>query len=364
MLTDFGNVVHVVGTGTIGEPLIGLLADYKEKFGIDEVTFSKKTPLKTDRSKVRALQERGAKLCVEGEKYSEFKELEMTPAYEFEEAIARAGGVIDCTPDGSGIKNKKNFYKKYEDNGAVFLAQGSEHGFGKMYAYGINDSKLEPSDKYVQIASCNTHNIAALVKTFAMESNNGIEDCQLDYGRFLCLRRSSDMSEDKGVVPSPHVEKHDDKEIHPYGTHQAQDAVNLFDTMGYDLNLFSSAMKLSTQYMHSIWFDLKLKNKITEKDVESKIKANPLVAVTQKQKASQVFSFGRNHGPYGRILNQTVIVLPSLYLKNCSELIGCSFTPQDGNSLLSSIAVILYHFYPTTYKERIKCLDRYLFKEI
>ena len=41
------NIVHVVGTGTIGEPLIGLLADHKADFGIDEVTFHKRTPLIT-----------------------------------------------------------------------------------------------------------------------------------------------------------------------------------------------------------------------------------------------------------------------------------------------------------------------------
>ena len=32
-------IVHVVGTGTIGEPLIGLLCDFKNQVGIDEVTF-------------------------------------------------------------------------------------------------------------------------------------------------------------------------------------------------------------------------------------------------------------------------------------------------------------------------------------
>ena len=45
-------IVHVVGTGTIGEPLIGLLCDFKDDLGIDEVTFHKNTPLTTDRSKV------------------------------------------------------------------------------------------------------------------------------------------------------------------------------------------------------------------------------------------------------------------------------------------------------------------------
>ena len=37
-------VVHVVGTGTIGEPLIGLLCDFKEDLGIDEVSFHKNPP--------------------------------------------------------------------------------------------------------------------------------------------------------------------------------------------------------------------------------------------------------------------------------------------------------------------------------
>ena len=30
-------IVHVVGTGTIGEPLIGLLSDYQNQLGIDEI---------------------------------------------------------------------------------------------------------------------------------------------------------------------------------------------------------------------------------------------------------------------------------------------------------------------------------------
>ena len=34
-------IVHVVGTGTIGEPLIGILCEQKSNLGIDEVTFHK-----------------------------------------------------------------------------------------------------------------------------------------------------------------------------------------------------------------------------------------------------------------------------------------------------------------------------------
>ena len=41
-------IIHVIGTGTIGEPLIGLLSDYKDKIGIDQVTFHKNSALKGD----------------------------------------------------------------------------------------------------------------------------------------------------------------------------------------------------------------------------------------------------------------------------------------------------------------------------
>ena len=54
-------IVHVVGTGTIGEPLLGLFTDFRDRMGIDEVTFHKRTPLASDRAKLNHLIRRGAK---------------------------------------------------------------------------------------------------------------------------------------------------------------------------------------------------------------------------------------------------------------------------------------------------------------
>ena len=34
-MTAKKNIVHVVGTGTIGEPLIGLFNQFKDRWGID-----------------------------------------------------------------------------------------------------------------------------------------------------------------------------------------------------------------------------------------------------------------------------------------------------------------------------------------
>ena len=52
--------VHVVGTGTIGEPLIGLLTNFKKDLGISEVTFTKRSANQVDRPKVKALTAHGA----------------------------------------------------------------------------------------------------------------------------------------------------------------------------------------------------------------------------------------------------------------------------------------------------------------
>jgi glyceraldehyde-3-phosphate dehydrogenase (NAD(P)) len=351
-----GTIVHVVGTGTIGEPLVGILADMRSQLGIDEVTFAKRTPLLEDRSKVFSLMKRGANLAAERNKWPSFRELGMEPKYDCEEAIGRASVVIDCTPDGSGLANKKQFYDKHADHVKAFLAQGSEFGFGKPYAYGINDEALQDGDKFIQIVSCNTHNIAAVIKTLGFDggSNN------LKEGKFLCIRRASDISDNKSFVPAPTVSGHKE----PWGTHHARDAYYLFRTLGVDLNLFSSAIKTNSQYMHCIWFDMTLERGMSLDDAMKHVLSNPMIAVTYKEMASLVFSFGRDHGRFGRILNQAVVVLPSLHVRNGNELLGFCFTPQDGNSLLSSVAATERILYPESYTEKLEPLVSTLFKEI
>lgn len=46
------------------------------------------------------------------------------------------------------------------------------------------------------------------------------------------------------------------------------------------------------------------------------------------------------------------------------EVIGFSFTPQDGNSLLSSIAAAEWFLYPEDYEQRLRCIEEHCFSEI
>lgn len=352
-------VAHVVGTGTIGEPLIGLLADMKTEFGFDEVTFHKHTPRSGDRPKLANLARKGAILAADPDQREGFAKIGIEPQFDAEEAIARASVVIDCTPSGVGRQNKNRYYEKYLESAKGFLAQGSEFGFGKMYARGINDSVLEPGkDRFIHIVSCNTHNISILLKTLGDDGSGGLD---IDSADFVCLRRANDISQEGGFVPSPQVGVHDEGE---FGTHHARDAHMLFETLGEDLDLFSSAVKLNTQYMHSLRFKIRLTRDITHEEVMRRFAENPRIALTEKTSANAVFSFGREQGYYGRILNVAVISSPTIYVRRKREVIGFCFTPQDGNSLLSSVAATLWLMDPDSVTARMSSLEKYMFSEV
>jgi glyceraldehyde-3-phosphate dehydrogenase (NAD(P)) len=348
------NIVHVIGTGTIGEPLIGLFTDFKQRWGIEEVTFHKRTPAVNDRAMVEFLVNRGAKLVADDDARDEFARLGHRVAYTAEEALERATVVVDCTPAGND--NKQKHYQRIKGPRG-YIAQGSEFGFGRPYARGINDEVQDPDDRFVQVVSCNTHNISVLLKTLSSVGGK----ISLAAGRFVCMRRANDVSDTKSFIAAPEAGKHDDPE---FGTHHARDAYHLFQTIGEKLNLFSSAIKINTQYMHTLWFDLDLGHDTTLEEVKSALRNNPRVACTNKRSVNQIFSFGRDHGYYGRILSQTVVPTSTLTVPSPRKIVGFCYTPQDGNSLLSSVAATLRFIDASKLDERLDALRPYMFREI
>jgi glyceraldehyde-3-phosphate dehydrogenase (NAD(P)) len=137
--------------------------------------------------------------------------------------------------------------------------------------------------------------------------------------------------------------------------------------MYHNIPMYSSAMKVNSQYMHIIRFNVELAGHHDDHSVAHMFRENKFVALTHKNVANKVFSFGRDHGYYGRIFNQTVVSLPSLNVVNLAgstKITGFCFTPQDGNSLLSSIAAALYGIHGEGYMEKMQTFDKYLFSEI
>lgn len=348
--------IHVIGPGTIGEPLIGLLLRESGTLGIEAVTFSKRTAAARDTPKVLRLQSMGAQLAVAEGEAASFEAVGQRPnLLSLDEALRYANVVVDCTSSGGGLKHKETLFGNYP-NVKGFIAQGSENGFGIPYARGINDDALLTDEtRFIQVVSCNTHNVASIVHTLAVEDG----ELNLSKGTFVCMRRANDVSQDGDFVPSPQVGTHKDAR---YGTHHAADAARVFQTLGYDPPLFSTAVKLPTQYMHVVYFQLELVESRTRDWVLERLRANYRLATTDLMTANRVFSVGRDHGYYGRIFNQAVVSLPTVNVMEDGSVVGYCFTPQDGNSILSTVAAILWFDNPETYEQRLDALRLYRFQ--
>ena len=107
-----------------------------------------------------------------------------------------------------------------------------------------------------------------------------------------------------------------------------------------------------------------LEKQYLERILLEKLRLNKNVACTHKTMASTIFSFGRDHGYFGRLLNQTVVSVPTLGVRKGHEISGFCFTPQDGNSLLSSVAATAWFLDPPTYEQRLQFMMPYLFEEV
>ena len=361
------NIIHVVGTGTIGLPLIGLLLRHKKQLQIDEVSFHKNTPLKEDWSGIKQLIDGGAVLCSWEDKFDEFEKLGVRPVHGRHAAVERASVVIDCTPKGVGKVNKLKYYSQYQhkDKSKGFIAQGSESGFGFPYAYKINDDALTNKlEQFIQVVSCNTHNLSCIYKS--------LHDAELEIltSDFLCMRRANDISQNSDMVGGVEVGRHKD-EI--FGTHHAKDAHSLLCTLGIDANIFTSECKIPTQYMHCLYFNICLENNaqgMSVNDVVDMFRKNKMISISEKTTSNQIFSFGRDYGHFGRLLTQTVISKPTLSLTeyfDVYDLRGFAFTPQDGNSLISTVAATLWFLndknWSKVYK-KMQAFDDYLFGEV
>ncbi len=360
--------ILIVGTGTIGKPLIRLFLRMRKALDFEEIIYHKNAPELKARGMLTYFHQEGAKLAVYADKMDGFKAIlnhapscGFDPDYTFEEALERADLIIDCTDKGLARRFKETHYRHLK-NKLGFIAQGSETNFGKPYAFGINDFPLEPGEeKYVQVVSCNGHQILVVLKTLAFdpEQTYACNFDNLEWGRFYLARRDSDISQEDGKVGVVVGEPTDLR----YGVHQAADTIRVLQTIHLKkanrLDIHAIADIFNNPFMHVVNFHLKLREQINVKEAERRFRANPLTAVTYEKTNNQVFGIGRDLGHFGRFLNQTIVCLPSLEIINGfdgfgHEIVGRCFTPQEGNALLSSMAAALWFRDPSTYQQKIK----------
>ena len=346
----------VVGVGTIGEPLTRLLLDHRDELGLCDVYFAKFTP--TDLGTAKLLSDLGGKFCVWSNTLPHFENAfpkAGVPIHDtIENVLKKVSIVADCTNRGNELKDE---YYVHANNPIGFLAQGSEEGFGHPYAYGVNDATLQAGEhRFLQVVSCNTHNILAVLR---LARSLG----EIEAADFVLARRMNDISQSGKSIPAPSVDRVSMEKYPGWGSHQAFDAARVMRTLGVELQnkIHSTALKLDNQLMHLNRFQVRIKNKITYDELVNAALGDPLLSISHLRDMNLVFSKGRDHGYAGRIFNQAVVIKDSLEVSPDGRTIyGICFTPQDGNSLLTSAAAILWFLDPQGYQKKLAPIKKYL----
>lgn len=310
--------VLVNGTGNIGTTLANLLLAHRSALGIGEVVVRKVRETRPfEVPDLSELCSRGARLV-----------LSPTEAA-MGDLLASIDYVFDCRAPGAALRDRETYLRLPALRGAS--AQGSEAGFGVPFVDGVN-AEVVPREKLVQIASCNTHATATLLRVLGGERLERLEEADL-----VCVRRSEDLGGRERLVGANVVSRHRDGR---HGTHHAADAARVYATLGLAPCVTSSDITTPSQLMHAVRFNLRLRDPRAAAEVVADFKAEPRLAVTGKFDSNRVFELGRRYGFQGRLYAHAIVVAHDLLVTG-RNVRGWAFVPQEGNTLLTTLTAFL-----------------------
>ena len=310
--------VLVNGTGNIGTTLANLLLAHRSLLGIGEVVVRKvREPRPYEGPDLNELVNRGARLvhCLTEEATSNL--------------FTSVDYVFDCRRPGAALRDREAYLQLPRLRGAS--AQGSEAGFGVPFVGGVNGEVVQ-GEKLVQIASCNTHATATLLRVLGGEGLGRLEEADL-----VCVRRSEDLGGRERLVGANVVSRHRDAR---HGTHHAADAARVYATLGLAPCVTSSDITTPSQLMHAVRFNVRLRAPREAADVVADLQAERRLAVTTKFDSNRLFELGRRYGFQGRLYAHAIVVANDLLVTG-RNVRGWAFVPQEGNTLLSTIEAFL-----------------------
>ena len=310
--------ILVNGIGNIGTTLLNIILRYKNDLEINKIYAIKNQFNSWNKPEIEILQEKGIKICSNNENFTDFEHIKDKINY-----------VFDSMTNGFGIKNKIWYNKLPNLVGAS--AQGSEKKFGISFMSNVNNSQLK-NQRFAHIVSCNTHSLASILKTFCGKNLQNLQKAD-----FVIVRRSEDLGNHSRLVSANVVSRHLDSNL---GTHHSIDLIDLYQTINKKIEVSSSDITTPSQLMHSVRFNIILKNGINQDEIKELIKKNDFVSQTSKFDSNIVFELGRKYGFLGRLYSHSIIVKNNILI-NKNEIKGWAFVPQEGNTILSTIHAFL-----------------------
>lgn len=295
--------------GNIGTTLVYLLEKYSDLLGVEKTYLYKRTLSPWNEAERSHLESLGVIIC---------------NTENLETVLSDVDYIFEAAANGVGLANLDKYKQLPRLKGSS--AQGSEKGFGVPFMSGVNDVKVV-GEKFVNVVSCNTHGTAAILSTFTGKFLENLKCADV-----VVVRRSEDIANHARLVSGNVVARHLSEET---GTHHAIDMVDMYDTVEINCPLTSSDITTPSQLMHSVRFNIELKDPLTE-TIDDLIDANLFVSKTRKFDSNVIFEQGRRHGFQGRLYSHAIVVMDN-FLQTHTSLKGWAFVPQEGNSIISTI---------------------------
>lgn len=241
--------VSVNGFGTIGKRVADAISKQRD---MTLVGVSKTTPDYFS----RMAQEFG--LYVPRGKEREFEDRGISVEGSIEDMIENSDLVIDCTPEGQGMRNKEELYEKL---GVKAIFQGGEKAEVAQVSFVAQCNYEEAIDKdFVRVVSCNT---TGLARTLGSLQPLGIKKA-----RVTLIRRAADPKEHRkgpinAIVPDPpRIPSHHGPDVR---------------TVLKDLDIVTMAVKVPTTIMHLHTVMLEMNEEVKRDDIISHLEDAPRI---------------------------------------------------------------------------------------
>jgi len=323
-------IIYIRGLGVIGWPLAGLFLSLKKILPDLKIAIEPYRINTENIYHIEHLSRLGAILVeTEENKVSDWSQFPLVISeFQIRESCEI---VLDCSPSGVAEKRIAEYTKENYPNCKAFIAQGSEHKFGKQLLFPDNISILTNTvDRFFHISTCNTHTLAAILRVF---NSMSVKISNVD---FVIIRRDADMAKNDPHVTGPLFQFPEGS----HGTHHARLLNELFATVNKSYPITSSAMTVNSPYMHITRLRVELGREIKREEILESIHNDPLLSLTSQVSSNMIFSSGRERGEFGRIFSHAVFVEPSLEV-NSNIVRGIAATPGDSNVLISTIYAAL-----------------------
>jgi glyceraldehyde-3-phosphate dehydrogenase/erythrose-4-phosphate dehydrogenase len=333
--------VMVNGIGNIGTTLLQVLGAHRETLGITELYARKNTVRPWDVSGLERLKDLGVTVVAD----------QHPGQVRFDDVCDEVEYLFDTTAAGGARANRATYDAMPALVGAS--GQGTEQGFGTPYALGLGINVR--TSRYVHVVSCSTHAALCVLRTL---SEGRLED--IVNADFVNVRRSEDIGNHERLVGGNVLARHLDPVL---GTHHAIDADSVLAVLGRQVPMQSSDITTPSQFLHSTRFSVRLSHPVSEAEVRARLEHDPYVATTTMFDSNRVFGLGRRFGFAGRLFAQAIFVPGNILVKG-DTVSGWAFVPQEGNTVLSTVAAFLQRTHPEPETALDSVASRLLIREL